>query len=283
MSQPVSTSLLLGCAAVFVLGALDAFSVRASDLRSRVGEKVVLVGRVSQMPWQHMIRGDLKKQAAYIDLEGRGQIVAYAKGSISCPGAVVLRGTVLLTEGSSKRPGSKEVCSEVQLDVESWQCLDTAALQGLVDQLASPEVPRSQKEGIEEGLAGAGKESIPVLIAHLKDRRTCWKERVLVNEGELLNRAPNAPPVAERWAEAEVAVGSRCEEILLRIVTPADYESPHVANFKPISGGSRPFRVEDWAAWWQRNRDKSLAQIQGEFKPVLDAYWQSRGTQQVVR
>jgi hypothetical protein len=283
MSLRVYSGLILGCAAVFTFGVSEASSVRASDLSARVGERVVLAGRVSQTPWQHMIRGDLKKQSAYIDLERGGQIVAYAEGSISCPGTVVLTGTVLLTEGSSKRPGSKEVGSEVQLDVESWQCLDAAAVQGLLDRLASPAVTRPEKADVEAALATAGKESIPALIAHLKDRRTCWKEKFLLNEGELMNRAPNAPPVAERWVEGDVAVGSRCEEILLRIVTPVHYESPYAGNFKPTSGGSRPFRVEDWGAWWLRNRDKPLTQIREDFKPVLDAYWKSRGTQQVVR
>jgi hypothetical protein len=194
-----------------------------------------------------------------------------------------LGGTVLRTEGSSKRPGSKEVCSEIQLDVEDWRCLDRVVLEDLVERLATPAVSRSEKVDIEEALSAAGKEVVPVLIAHLKDGRVCRKEKVLLNEGELTNRAPNAPPVEEHWVEQDVTVGVRCEEILLRIVTPRGYESPHAGHFKAFSAGPHPFLVEDWALWWKRNQELSLEQIRDKIKPVLDAYWKSHGTQQVVR
>lgn len=281
MRPPPWLPLLL--VAFVILAARLPASGATPSLGDRVGKQVLLVGRVSPNPWQHMIRSDLKKDVSYIDLDGGGQIVAYAKGVPACAGAVLLRGTVLRTEGSSKRPGSKEVCSEIQLDVESWRCLDRVVLEDLVERLATPAVSRSEKVDIEEALSAAGKEAVPVLIAHLKDGRACWKEKVLLNEGELMNRPHNAPPVAERWGVEDVTVGRRCEAILMGIVTPRDYRSPYAANIKSISSASEPFRVEDWGHWWTRNENRSLEQIREGFEPVLDAYWKSHGTQQVVR
>lgn len=252
------------------------------SLRDRVGQDLILVGRVSRTPWQHMIRGDLHKESAYIDLEDGGQIVAYAGGTITCDGPVLLRGRAILTEGSSKRPGSKDICSEVQVDVGSWECLDKEVLDRYIERLAAPQASREEKKGVEEALAAAGKSSIPILIAHLGDRRVCRRERVLSNEGEMMNRAPNASPVKERWAEEEVTVGATCEAILFAIVTPTDLESVAGANFKPISAGP-PFRMENWASWWARNRDKTLLQIRRELEPVIEAYRKSRGVQQVVK
>lgn len=248
-----------------------------------VGKEVAVVGKVSQMPWQHMIRSDTDKQAEYIDLEEGGQIVAYVGSAIACGRPLLLEGKVLLTAGSSKRPGSKERAGEVQLDVARWTCLDAAGSRQLLRRLGDPGLPREAKEGAELGLVAAGKDAIPPLIEHLGDTKVCWTEKVLLNEGSLMNRPPNAPPVKEEWAEEKVTVGSRCEALLTRIVWPVGYESPFASNFKPISGGSPPFRVEDWKVWWAKNKAKSLDQIHEELKPVLDAYWKSRGVQQVIR
>ena len=248
-----------------------------------VGKEVAVVGKVSQMPWQHMIRSDTGKQAEYIDVEEGGQIVAYVGSAIACGRPVLLEGKVLLTEGSSKRPGSKERVGEIQLDVARWTCLDAAGAGQLLRRLGEPGPSREAKEGAELGLVAAGKDAIPMLIDQLGDAKVCWTEKFLLNEGSLMNRPPNAPPVKEQWVEEEVTVGSRCEALLTRIVWPVDYESPYASNFKPISGGSPPFRVEDWKAWWAKNKTKSLDEIREGMKPVLDAYWKSKGVQQIVR
>jgi len=79
-------------------------------------------------------------------------------------------------------------------------------------------------------------------------------------------------------------LGARCEQLLLELVTPPDYDSPFASNFKPFQGGRGTyyFRVRDWPAWWERHRDKSLAQIREAFKPAIDRYWQAHGVEQSV-
>ena len=105
---------------------------------------------------------------------------------------------------------------------------------------------------------------------------------MLTNEGELTNRPVHPPSPQPVWAENPVTVGHRAERVLLRIITP-DYQSPHAKNFKPFSGGSTLFTVPDWRAWWDRARWRPLDAIHKDMQKVVDAYWQSHGTQQVVK
>jgi hypothetical protein len=279
------TFLLMVCFSSEASAAGNTEEVRGvADLRGRVGEAVALLGRVSNMPWQHMIRADMGgKVPEYFDLEDRSQIVVYAAGGLRCGGPILLRGAVLLTEGSSKRPGSKEVGSEIQLDVAAWRCLDRAGIEALITALAGEKDSGAGAPGPAEDLVAAGKTAIEALVAHLGDARICRKDRTLLNEGELMNRPHNAPPVEEEWAVQDVTVGRRCEELLYTIVTPREDPPVPPTQFKPLSPGSRPFVVEDWGAWWERNRAKSLAEIRAGLKPAMDAYWKSRGVQQVVR
>lgn len=286
-----STLVLAGTFLLMACVSSDAFAVgtaeevrRAADLRGRVGDTVALLGRVSNMPWQHMIRADMGgKVPEYFDLEDRSQIVVYAEGGLRCGEPILLRGTVLLTEGSSKRPGSKEVGSEIQMDVAGWRCLDRGGLEALIGGLVGEIHPASGAAGPAEDLVAAGQFAIPALIAHLGDPRICRKERALANEGELMNLPHNAPPAAEQWVEREITVGRRCEELLYAIITPPEDAAHPPAQFKPLSPGSRPFVVEDWGAWWERNRDKTLMEIRAGLKPALDSYRKSRGVQQTVR
>lgn len=88
------------------------------------GERVTVVGKVSQMPWQHMIDVRPGKTAEYFDLPSGGQIVVYVAGTLPPGKKLELTGKVLVIEGTSKRPGSKEVATERQLDVESWRAVE---------------------------------------------------------------------------------------------------------------------------------------------------------------
>lgn len=274
---------LVLAAALVLLPAAAAGEARMGLSRENVGKEVAVVGRVSQMPWQHMIRADTGKQAEYIDLQEGGQIVAYLASPVACGQPVLLEGKVLLTEGGAKRPGSKETASELQLDVGRWTCLDEKGMASLLKRLGDTAATREAKAGAEAGLIAAGKAAIPLLMDHLGDPTICWTDRVLLNEGALTNRPSNAPPAKEQWGEEKITVGERCEAMLTRIIWPADYRSPYAGNFKPVSGGSAPFRVEDWKSWWAKNRSKSLEEIRKAIEPVLDAYWESKGTQQVIR
>ena len=248
----------------------------------KVGKREFVVGKVSMMPWQHMIRSDMKKMAIYFDLETGGQTVAYSKGDITCRGPAVIFGTWLLTEGSSKRPGSKEVGSEIQFDVAEWACLDAKGAGFLIEKLADKGLSREEKAGIPEALYKVGKDAIPALVGVLGDKRVAWKSRVLLNEGELMNRPAGVQAPPEQWRETDVTVEEVAESALSTIVSPIGYEPPVPPNFKPISAGA-PFRVESWPKWWEKNRGKSIEEIRESFKPVLDTYWKSKGVQQVVK
>ncbi len=88
-----------------------------------LGKKVEIEGRVSEIPWQHLIKTDTGKEAVYIDLDDGYQIVAYIEGETNCAGRLRLEGTVIEVVGRSKRPGSDERFVEYQLDVSDWECI----------------------------------------------------------------------------------------------------------------------------------------------------------------
>jgi hypothetical protein len=266
-------SLFLGC------------SFKLSD---KIGQDVVLEGKVSQTPWQHMIQDLPKKVITYFDLDGGNQIVVYTTEEIPCTGRIRLEGRVILTEGESKRPGSKEKYSEVQLDVTRWSCLPDQGDQGtgpfekLLERLVDQNVTREDKQQVETELLKAGKDAIPVLIGHLKDDRPCWIEDSIANLAELTNR-PVGDKTEPKVVKRPVALAERCNDLLLWIITPAGYRSPFEHVFKPRSIGGGMFRVEDWKAWWQRHQGESLEQIRDGVKPAIDAYFKSNGEEQVVR
>ncbi len=252
------------------------------DLFGHVDQEVVVEGSVSAVPWQHMIGSVPGKEPQYFDLEHGGQIVVYVAREFSCQGPTRLTGKVIAIEGGGKGHKSAERFTEQQLDVASWECLD-APVEEALRRLADPAVGEEAKRALEQEIVEAGKLAIPCLLRHLASRETAWQEEEVLNLGEMMNRPPNAPPVEPQVVETDVSVGKRAEAMLLRIITPTDYESPYAANFKPFSPGDWPFRVEDWKLWWARNQRKSLAEIREELEPVIDAYWQSHGVEQLVR
>lgn len=103
----------------------DAQPVKRLD-KQHVGAQVVIEGRVSKTPYQHLIDPVAGKNIEYFDLDDGDQIVIYVKGPIGCAGKVRLTGKVKEVVGTSKRPGSKhkERYVEYQIDVTRWQCLE---------------------------------------------------------------------------------------------------------------------------------------------------------------
>jgi len=93
----------------------------------REGERVMVRGRISQTPWQHMITSVEGKRAEYFDLEGGGQTVIYARDLPPCAGTLEIEATVLRVAGPGKRPGRDTRADEyveLQLDVGAARCLD---------------------------------------------------------------------------------------------------------------------------------------------------------------
>ncbi len=93
------------------------------DLGAKVGQKVVIEGRLAKTPWQHMIHWpEGYGQIAYFDFELGRQTVLYAKTAVDCPGFLTVWGTVVEIRGESKRPGSDAPAVEYHILVEKVEC-----------------------------------------------------------------------------------------------------------------------------------------------------------------
>jgi hypothetical protein len=87
-------------------------------------EIITLTGRISQTPWQHMINIPSSHPFAdYMDFDD-DQMVVYSKEPIDCPGEVRVEGKYIEIEGTSKRPGSEEVYTELQILVDEFECVN---------------------------------------------------------------------------------------------------------------------------------------------------------------
>lgn len=85
--------------------------------------RIVLVGRLSAVPWQHMIRiPEGYGEPAYLDFGENRQTVLYAKAAINCPAALTVWGRVVEIRGESKKPGSDAPAVEYQIVVDRWEC-----------------------------------------------------------------------------------------------------------------------------------------------------------------
>lgn len=92
----------------------------ASHLSAHVGEAVILVGRMSDTPWQHLVAPPATHPiATYFDV-GDFQILVYTKKTFSEDGKVEVRGDVIEVSGRSKSPRSEESYAEYHLVVDEW-------------------------------------------------------------------------------------------------------------------------------------------------------------------
>ena len=96
----------------------------ANGMSQYEGRKVELSGRVSETPWQHLMANPEGYGLSYYFDVGDFQIVVYSKSPIECPGVILVRGTVIKVQGSSKRPGTKadESFVEYHVTADSWEC-----------------------------------------------------------------------------------------------------------------------------------------------------------------
>ena len=91
-------------------------------------QAIALRGRISKIPWQHLMTGVTGKKAEYFDLEGgKDQTVVYWKDPPSCSGDIVVVGKVLEVRGPPKKPGGRDTkvddsYSELHVDVDSARC-----------------------------------------------------------------------------------------------------------------------------------------------------------------
>lgn len=250
------------------------------NLSAYSGQQITIFGRLSRLPHQHLLAEGLSVyQIAYVDADQADQFVAYFLQQPSCEGVLSLQGQVLEVKGGSKRPDqtSKLDASyhEYQLQVESYRCLlpDTPA--AWLHQLGLKAVSPEQKQLLLSKLRQAGKDVIPLLIRHLGDQRLF---------GTRLNipaAAVNAP-VTARPADAEptaVTVSQIAEELLYQVIMPV-YTSAYSFRGKPVNQDI--LHVRDWTKWWAAHQHQSLEEIHQALIPVVDRYWQQKGSVQVL-
>ncbi len=94
------------------------------DLSKQVDKQVTIKGKISNVPWQHMV-ASVKGYplSEYFDLEDDAQIVIYLKKAIPEKGLISVTGKVIGVKGGSKRPGAakSEPYVEYHVAVDSWK------------------------------------------------------------------------------------------------------------------------------------------------------------------
>jgi hypothetical protein len=95
-----------------------------SELKAMENRRVVVRGKISAVPWQHMVGASAEfPHAEYFDLEGGFQIMIYAREPISCAGTLEVTGTVVAISGPGKRPSPDEpIHTEYHIQVDTWKC-----------------------------------------------------------------------------------------------------------------------------------------------------------------
>jgi hypothetical protein len=96
-----------------------------ADLPNYVGKSVTLQGKITDLPYQHVMAPPAgTKHDYYFNLD-KSQIVLYTVEEISCGTTLEVTGTVLEIQGAAKRgakPGDSYY-KEYHLNVASWKCI----------------------------------------------------------------------------------------------------------------------------------------------------------------
>jgi len=128
-------------------------------------------------------------------------------------------------------------------DVKMKGWIDSSRPYLIIPKTFDWELQKHIGENVEK-LVAMGMDAFPELIAHLDDQRFCGY-----------------------WETAEVGpihVGPICEEIMERQVEPFHYDvhAPIIIAWVPqtLPRGKKT----DWEAWWKKNKDKSLRELQIE-------------------
>jgi hypothetical protein len=141
-----------------------------------------------------------------------------------------------------------------------------------LDRLGDPATPIAVKRDLGRQLTAAGKDAVPLLIASLQDERP-YETRDIANRMNLPN-GQNPEPVF-----GTTTVGMRAADLLYVIITPAPTSSSPYTG-KVIS--EQILSVTDWPRFWRAYRGLSLDQIHARLAPLVDRYWATHGTTQVV-
>ena len=96
-------------------------------LKDKVGKKIAIKGKISDIPWQHMIKDiENHNHIYYFDLEDGDQIVIYSEVELYCSRSLLVTGEVIEVRGKSKRPSKIDDVTYVEyhIVVDGWECLD---------------------------------------------------------------------------------------------------------------------------------------------------------------
>ena len=96
-------------------------------LKDKIGKKITLKGKISDIPWQHMIKDvENHNHIYYFDLEDGDQIVIYSKAEVHCSRSLLVTGEVIEVRGKSKRPSKIDDVTYVEyhIIIDDWECLD---------------------------------------------------------------------------------------------------------------------------------------------------------------
>jgi hypothetical protein len=109
-----------------------------NELMERINNKVAFEGVISEIPWQHMIKyEDPYNNINYVDIKSKEgkkpiQIVVYTKTEAPGSGSKInFSGTVRKITGKSKRPGSDQVVTEIQVDADDFEVIEAKKGSGL--------------------------------------------------------------------------------------------------------------------------------------------------------
>jgi hypothetical protein len=92
-----------------------------SQLSDYENQEVSITGKISSIPWQHLI-GSFKGYSRdyYFDV-GDDQIVIYSKEEINCTSGLTVYGTVTKVAGHSKDERVNVVYTEYHILVDRWE------------------------------------------------------------------------------------------------------------------------------------------------------------------
>lgn len=94
----------------------------SAELKNYVGKKVAVEGKISKIPWQHLMHPPSSHPFEYyFDME-KFQIVIYAKKKVACDKTLKVSGTVIELHGAGKGSKADETFKEYHVVVDSWKC-----------------------------------------------------------------------------------------------------------------------------------------------------------------
>lgn len=196
--------------------------------------------------------------------QGPGLALDAPAGRFSdCTGPLRLEGRLLPDDGSQRFAAS------------DGECLQPNSPGSWLRDLGLDAVSQAHKQEAIDRLANLAEAGVPLLIAHLQDRRL-YGSRLEIPGAAVNAPAQIQPPQPRR---VPIPVAEVCEDLLYSLLMP-EYRSPYAGQFKPYN--SALFKIRNWPAWWQKHGFRGLAALRQELEPRVDAYWRSHGVTQIL-